>query len=80
MFKVNLGSKVKSVVTGITGIVTNRSECLYGCNRYFIQPKADKTGKFTDGIWVDEGEVKVIEDTVVKGVQSSRGGPASRIR
>lgn len=78
MFKHALGSKVKDRVTGLTGIVTNRSECLYGCNRYLIQPAATKESKVPDAWWVDEDQVEVTG----KGVSAppkDDGGPMSRV-
>jgi len=51
MFKIELGKEVKAKVTGLVGITTSRSECLYGCNRYYIQPKVGEDKKVPDGWW-----------------------------
>ena len=79
MFKYENGLKVKSNVTGLTGIITARSENLNMCHRYFIQPAADKDMKIPDGWWVDEQEIvvlnKELNDTTVH-----TGGPMSRIK
>ena len=64
MFKHELGKLVKDKVTELDGIITSRSECLYGCNRYFIQPKAGQDKKVPDGWWVDEEQIDVIGDGV----------------
>ena len=78
MFKVELGKEVKAKVTGLVGVVTSRSECLYGCNRYFIQPKVGEDKKVPDGWWVDEDDVEVIGQGVAK-VAKHTGGPMSKI-
>ncbi|MDD4931650.1 MAG: hypothetical protein PHG66_05925 [Candidatus Colwellbacteria bacterium] len=78
MFKHELGVEAVSKVTGMKGIITARSQNLYGCNRYFIQPKVDKEGKPVDGWWTDEDDVHVKG----KGVTAPRkdtGGPMSKI-
>lgn len=79
MFKIELGSKVESLSTGFTGIVHSRSENLYGCNRYFVQPRCGEDMKLLDGSWFDEGDLTFIEH-IVKGVVSDNGGPISNIR
>ena len=61
MFKHELGSKVETRVAKLKGVIVSRSECLYGCNRYFIQPEVEKDSKIPDGWWIDE------DDIVVKG-------------
>lgn len=78
MFDHNLGDKARDVVTGLEGIVTTRSECLYGCNRYFLTPPA-KDGKTDGGAWVDEDAIEIVEAGAIKprvrvgAVQGSSG-------
>src|SRR5574343_411423 len=76
-FKIELGVEVRSRTTGLVGVITSRSECLYGCNRYYIQPKVDKDGKVPDGWWKDEMDLEVIGEGV-KRVPANTGGPMSR--
>jgi len=78
MFKHILGSKAKDIVTGLSGIIMARSENLYGCNRYFIQPAAGKETKVPDGWWVDEDQLRVT-GTGVKAAKKDTGGPMSRL-
>ena len=84
MFKHKLGEKAKSKVTGLTGIIINRSESLYGCNRYYVQPKVDKDMKTPDGWWVDEEEITTLKTGGVKVEKPSRktkpGGPMGKVR
>lgn len=79
MFKIELGSKVESRSTGFTGVVHSRSENLYGCNRYFVQPRVGEDMKLVDGAWFDEEDIQFIEQTVVR-TPSNNGGPISNIR
>lgn len=75
-FKHELGIKVEARVTALRGIVIARSENLYGCNRYFIQPPA-ADNKVPDGWWVDEEDVVKLEDAIQK-VPRETGGPMSK--
>jgi hypothetical protein len=66
VFRHDLGDRVKDVVTGITGIVVSRSESLFGCARYWLQPEGHKDGKPHDGCWFDEESLQVVEAGAVK--------------
>jgi hypothetical protein len=68
MFKHELGNKVKTKSTGLEGILMSRSECLYGCNRYFIQPKVDKDMKLPEGWWADEDDIIIVN----KGITAKK--------
>lgn len=79
MFKHDLGVEIETRVSKLKGIIVSRSECIFGCNRYYIQPKADKDGKQPDGWWIDEDDVAVTG----KGVKTEKkltGGLMSRDR
>lgn len=43
-FKIALGTKVKDKVTGLRGVVVARTEWLFGCLRYTVQPQKLKDG------------------------------------
>jgi hypothetical protein len=73
MFKHLLGNKVQSLTTGLQGILTSRSENLYGCNRYYIQPPVSAAGTIPDGWWVDEDDIKVLE-LIIDRKPSTSGG------
>jgi hypothetical protein len=77
---VELGSEVKSTVSGFTGIVTARSEHLNGCNRYWVAPKVGKDGKMPEGCWLDEGELENTKATVLQRGRTDRGGFPSRVK
>ena len=65
-FRHPLGARVKDRVTGLTGIVASRSEHLFGCARYWVQPQELKDGKPVDGMWYDEDALEVLAVGVVK--------------
>jgi len=71
-FKIALGSKVKDNITGLTGIVTSRTEWLNGCKRYAVQPKINKDGKVPDVEWIDEDQLTVIKTVITE--QKNTGG------
>jgi len=62
MFKIELGVKVESLITGLKGTVTARSENLNTNNTYWVVPKVDKDGKAQKGCWIDESELFIIEN------------------
>lgn len=77
MFKHNLGVEVQTHVAKLRGVVTSRSENLYGCNRYYIQPPMNADSKVPEGWWVDEDDISVIGAGVVAEPKNT-GGPMSR--
>lgn len=62
-----LGDKVRSKVSGLTGIAVGHAVWLYGCERVLIQPPVDKDGKDVDCVWVDMGEAEVVERGAATG-------------
>ena len=80
MFTIELGSKVKSTITGFAGTAVSRSEHLNGCNRYWVQPTIDKDGKMIDGYWFDENELEVTAAPKLARKSQDRGGFPSRVR
>lgn len=80
MFKFELGLKATTKVTKQKGIITSRSENLFGCNRYYIQPEADKEGKVIDGFWTDEEDLVVSKGKPINALKKNTGGPMSKIR
>jgi hypothetical protein len=60
MFKIELGSSVKSRVMGLKGIVIARTEWLYHCVRYVVQPQELKDGRPVENCSFDEDELIVL--------------------
>ncbi len=56
---IKLGSKVKDKVTGFSGILTSRTEYLYGANRLQIEAKVSKDGSAIITQWFDEPRVVI---------------------
>lgn len=76
MFKINLGAKVKDKISGYTGLVTGRSEWLYGCRTYTVKAQGlnKESGKPFDSIACDEEQLEVVKDVVPPKVKDT-GGP-----
>ena len=83
MFLIELGSEVKSRISGYKGIVVSRSEHLNGCNRYLISPqKINKDGELPDSYWFDEHELEVTIKKKIKPRKNVKkpGGEPSKFK
>lgn len=78
MFKHELGVQIETRVAKLRGIITSRSECLYGCNRYYIQPPVGSDAKVPEGYWVDEDDIIYLGAGVITP-RKNTGGPMSRV-
>jgi len=76
---INLGDKVKDSVSGIIGIVTQRTEYLNGCIQYGVQPKV--TSKNPDEIktWIIDEEQLTKIGGLKKVKKSRNGGPTRKL-
>jgi len=64
--KIQLGSKVKDVITGFTGIVMADVKYLTGCHHYAVCPdKLTKEGKMQEWEWLDSKRFIKISDKVI---------------
>ena len=79
-YKFELGSELKSKVTGFQGINVANSTHLNGCNRCYVQPKVKKDGKIPDGNWLDEPELLLVKKPKAKAKPRKTGGFSSRIK
>ena len=81
---IELGDKVKCVISGFVGVVTSHATHLNGCDRVWVSPPTDKDGKLIDGSWFDTIQLEVVEKSVVKkavvSIETKPGGPPSRIK
>jgi hypothetical protein len=64
--RIQLGMKVRDVVTGFEGIVTGYHSWMTGCDSVTVQPVVDKDGKTPDGKGFDVIRLKIINATPVK--------------
>ena len=71
MFAIELGQKVKDMVTGFTGIATARTEWMNGCVRYCVEAKMLKDGRCIE-LWVDEDRLELV------GARKKAPAPLSR--
>lgn len=74
-FKYELGSKAKCKITGYTGIITSRTEWLYGCRRYTLQAQELKDGAPVASHYLDEDAIDLLEAAEPHRV-SDTGGDA----
>lgn len=79
-FTIDLGTTVRSNISGFQGMVTSRLEHLNGCNRYWVSPPVDKDGKLQDGYWFDEAELVVIGFWKLDRNNNDRGGFPSKVK
>lgn len=59
--RIPLGTIVIDKVTGLKGVAENRSTYLYGCDRYYVQPRAKDDGTVPDGLMIDEPQLEVAQ-------------------
>ena len=80
MFTIELGARVKDVVTGFTGVVMGRAEHTTGCNTYGVFPVILKDGMPQDHVWFDEHRLKIVGQPVVlhRTEKQKPGGPCYR--
>jgi hypothetical protein len=73
--KVELGDKVKDVVSSYQGIVIGITRWLNGCSRLGIQAPKKKDGTVPDVYWIDEPQVIVVKKKAVQLNIKDTGGP-----
>lgn len=70
-----LGDEVRHRITGFCGIVTTHAKHLSGCDRLWVEPKVDETGKARDGQWADIDMVEILRPAVIEPVVYVRKAP-----
>lgn len=75
MTKINLGDRVKDMVTGFTGIAIGRTEWLNGCTRITVQPEKLKDGKIVETGCFDEPQLVVVKKDQIPVGNRDTGGP-----
>ena len=58
---IKLGVIVKDMVTGLVGVAENRATFLYGCDRYYVQPRVREDGSVPSGMMIDAPQLRVAE-------------------
>ena len=62
---IELGDRVKDVVTGFEGIVIGVHEWLHGCTTMTVRPTELHDGKLIDSVSFDEPQLKLKKKAVV---------------
>lgn len=80
-FKYRCGDKVKDRVTGFTGIIEVRMECLNGCLRYRVVSPADKKTGTIQCYDMDEGQLQLMTGGLNKNPvkKSKTGAPMVKV-
>ncbi|TIL34283.1 hypothetical protein [Mesorhizobium sp.] len=60
--KVQLGMRVRDVITGFEGRVTGRAEYITGCNQVLASPTVGEKGEHRDGHWFDEQRAEILDN------------------
>lgn len=68
--EIQMGYKVRDLVTGFEGTVTSITQYLYGVRRVGIQPPVDKDGKIPDSCDVDEPQIEILDTKKVIDAES----------
>lgn len=74
---IELGSRVKDLYTGFVGTAVARTDWLFGCIRYSVEPtKLNKDGSFAESVWIDEQRLTVVKKMKLKiGKHFTSGAP-----
>ena len=81
MENIKLGDKVKDTLTGFTGIVETKVECLNGCIRYGLV-ESEVNGKKNEmrTLEVDSQQVKKVDDGINKTEEIKKTGAGGRAK
>jgi len=72
---INIGDKVKDMVTDFEGIVVARAVYMNGCIRCEVLAKITKDGKPIEGEWIDETQLICKKKAKVQSKEKDTGGP-----
>lgn len=73
---INLGQRVRDIVTGFEGIATSRVEFLNGCVQYAVTPSECIDGKRPDGEYFDVSQLEIVDDGITTQRKArDTGGP-----
>lgn len=70
-----LGDRVRDRVSGFTGIATSHARHLTGCDRLWVEPAVDSTGKRGEGMWLDIDMAQIVEAAVLTPVTYDQPAP-----
>jgi len=75
--KISLGDIARDSITGFEGVVIARTEWLFGCVRFTLQPQALHEGKPVETQTFDEEQLVWVRSTTgaLRGAPAQTGGP-----
>ena len=62
---IDLGDRVRDILTGFTGIVTGRVSYLTGCDQVLLLPRSSDETKMNDAQWFDIERVQLVDKGAV---------------
>jgi len=76
MHRIDLGDKVRDIITGFEGVAIARSQWLVGCERISVQPQdLDKDGGVKPFQTFDEPQLEIIaKNAVIVPIAATPGG------
>jgi len=75
MFKFELGAEVKDTITRFQGVITGRTEWLYGCRRYGLTSRKLRDNKPIEAQWFDEPQLVEVKVSKTQKVKKPTFGP-----
>lgn len=73
--RIKLGQKVRDTISGLEGVAVVKSEFLYGCVRFGVQPQVVHEGKPADWVYVDEPQLEIVKNTPAPKLEGPPAGP-----
>ena len=70
--RIELGIEVKDKVSGLIGIVTSRTEFLYGCMRLGVTPQEIKDGKPVEESVIDEPQLEIVSRGILSSIEKPK--------
>lgn len=70
----NLGDKVRDIITGFEGIVMGECRYLTGCEQRLVMPQEMRDGKYPESTWLDIDRLALVQSAAVSIPVSTPGG------
>lgn len=74
---IELGEKIEDTITGVKGTAVGICTYMSGCIRVLLTPSKEKDkAVYPKSTWIDQEQLKVLEDAPARASDRSTGGPA----
>lgn len=70
-----LGTRVRDMITGFSGVVTGFVEYISGCNQALVIPPVDEKGAMQEGQWFDIQRLERLGDSLIVLDNGQAAGP-----